>query len=115
MRRILITGANKGIGLASVAAILSESEDTQVLLGSRNKERGLEARASLVESQPSWAERLEVVEIDVSNDESVAKAVADVQSRFEENTPLYAVVNNAGIGPGDGELEYVFEWGKDAS
>jgi len=32
MRRILVTGANKGIGLAIVTAILSEHDDTVVLL-----------------------------------------------------------------------------------
>ncbi|MBV1930313.1 MAG: SDR family NAD(P)-dependent oxidoreductase [Porticoccaceae bacterium] len=109
MRRILITGANKGIGLASVTAVLSEAHDTQVLLGSRNLERGHEALASLIERQPSWAGRLEVVEIDVSNDESVTKAAAEVQSRFHGDSPLYAVVNNAGIASRAGNLEYLFE------
>ncbi|MFT4629174.1 MAG: NAD(P)-dependent dehydrogenase (short-subunit alcohol dehydrogenase family) [Arenicella sp.] len=109
MRRILITGANKGIGLASVAAIVSQRVDTQVLIGSRNRERGLQARASLLELHPSWGDRLEVVEVDVSNDESVAKAVAEVQSKFDGDSPLYAVVNNAGVGASAGDLEYVLQ------
>ena len=35
MRRILVTGANKGIGLAIVKALLAASPDTMVLLGAR--------------------------------------------------------------------------------
>lgn len=109
MRRILITGANKGIGLASVSAILSERDDTQVLLGSRNLERGLEARAHLVKSHPDWADRVEVIEIDVSNDESVTQAAAEVKNRFDGNALLYAVINNAGVGAIAGDLEYVLQ------
>lgn len=109
MRRVLITGANKGIGLASVSAILGEGDDTHVLLGSRNLKRGQQARASLIEAHPDWAERLEVVEIDVSNDESVTKAATDVRARFEAEAPLYALVNNAGVGFGSGSLDAVLE------
>ncbi len=40
MRRILVTGANKGIGLAIARAILEEHDDTFVYLGSRDADRG---------------------------------------------------------------------------
>ena len=43
MKRILITGANKGIGLALVTKVLDAREDTSVLLGSRDLDRGAEA------------------------------------------------------------------------
>lgn len=109
MRRILVTGANKGVGLASVAAILSKTDDTKVLLGSRNLERGLEARTDLLELDSSWVDRVEIIEIDVSNDESVTKAAAEVRSRFNGTTPLYAVVNNAGVGSVVGGLEQVLQ------
>ena len=35
-RTVLITGANKGIGLATGAAVLAHDDATQLLLGSRD-------------------------------------------------------------------------------
>ncbi|MFU8803226.1 MAG: SDR family NAD(P)-dependent oxidoreductase [Bradymonadaceae bacterium] len=108
VRRILITGANKGIGLATVRAVLAEQEDTYVLLGSRSVERGQAARNELIGGEPSWASRVDVLPIDVTDDESVRAAAREVASRFkEEAAPLYAVVNNAGIGLGDADMETV--------
>jgi carbonyl reductase 1 len=99
MRRILVTGANKGIGLAIVTAILHEHDDTFVLLGSRDATRGHAAREGLVQAHSGWGDRLEVVELDVAHEASVVAAARHVASRFlEELTPLHAVVNNAGIG-----------------
>merc|ERR1711963_295668 len=40
---ILVTGGNKGIGLAIVEALLQEVEDSIVLLGSRDAVRGQQA------------------------------------------------------------------------
>ncbi len=110
MRRILVTGANKGIGLALVAKILEHEADTYVLLGSRNKARGEEALRGLVEAHADWAPRVEVLEIDVSKDASVASAAEQVAAKFgRESAPLYGVVNNAGIGLGSMSLKEVLE------
>ncbi|MGB1140221.1 MAG: SDR family NAD(P)-dependent oxidoreductase [Halioglobus sp.] len=98
-RRILITGANKGIGLATVKAILEQDEDTHVLLGSRHAGRGAEAVAALHRENPAWAARLDTLQIDVADPESVAAA------RYAgEPTPLYGLVNNAGIGLGSNDI-----------
>ena len=48
MKRILITGANKGIGLATVRKLLESFGDTYVLLGSRDLTRGKEALENLL-------------------------------------------------------------------
>ncbi len=101
MRRVLVTGANKGIGLAIVTAVLDEHEDTFVLLGTRNLDRGRAALKSLTEKHPAWADRTDVLELDVSSDDSVAKAAGQVAGKSDSQpAPLYAVVNNAGIGFG---------------
>jgi NAD(P)-dependent dehydrogenase (short-subunit alcohol dehydrogenase family) len=97
MRRILVTGANKGIGLAIARAILEEHDDTFVFLGSRDADRGRGAAAAL----PNANTRTEVVALDVSSDASVA-AMADHVGRSLGASSLYAIVNNAGIGTGSG-------------
>ena len=109
MRRILVTGANKGIGFAIIQAILSEQPDTFVLLGARDRTRGDRARATLVEAQPGWADRILVLNIDVSSDASVAQASKHVREQFgREQHPLYGLVNNAGVG-GSKPLTQVLE------
>jgi NAD(P)-dependent dehydrogenase (short-subunit alcohol dehydrogenase family) len=53
---------------------------------------------------------VEVLELDVSSDASVTKAAASVASRFEgETTPLYGLVNNAGVGAASRSLSDVLE------
>ncbi|HEU5073010.1 MAG TPA: SDR family NAD(P)-dependent oxidoreductase, partial [Polyangiaceae bacterium] len=99
MRRILVTGGNKGIGLAIVSAILAEHDDTFVFLGSRDPGRGHGARDTLVAAHPAWSDRVLPLELDVSRDASVREAVVSIRERcVDEATPLYGVVNNAGIG-----------------
>jgi carbonyl reductase 1 len=106
--RVLITGANKGIGKAAVAAVLGARDDTHVLLGSRSRERGEAAREEVVAREPGWEGRAEVLELDVSDDASVASAAREVASRFgTEPPPLYGLVNNAGIGYAGADLRTV--------
>lgn len=96
-----MTGANKGIGLAIAEAILREHADTFVYLGSRDPERGRAAAATLARVDPSWQARVEVALLDVSDDRSVAAAAERVAESRGADT-LYGVVNNAGVGSGDG-------------
>ena len=49
-----MTGANKGIGKATVAAILGAADDTMVLLGSRDLGRGEAAVADILAEQPAF-------------------------------------------------------------
>ncbi len=102
MRRVLVTGANKGIGLAIVKGILEGHRDTFVLFGSRDKVRGQAALNSLASEQPSFGARLQLVELDVSKDESVTRAAGELSG-----APLYGIVNNAGIGGASSELATV--------
>lgn len=114
-RRVLITGANKGIGRAAVAAVLEAWEDTHVLLGSRSWERGRAAREELVAREPAWTPRVDVLPLDVADDASVAAAAQTVATRFgSDPAPLYGIVNNAGIGLGSGDMRTVLNvntWG----
>ena len=101
MQRIVVTGANKGIGLAIVQAILEHHEDTFVYLCSRDVERGRAAAARLAEAHPGFETRIAVVGLDVASDASIRAAAAEV-SRTSGGEKLYALVNNAGIGTGAG-------------
>src|SRR4051812_42582123 len=108
MRRILVTGANKGIGRALVSAILAHSEDTFVYLGARDTARGEDARAAMLAEHPAWAGRVEVVQIDVADDASVTRAAAQIGQRLGSEK-LYGVVNNAGIGVASTDLAGILD------
>jgi len=88
----LITGANKGIGLAT-ARLLGEAGMT-VLLGARNAERGEAAAKELAQDGLDAS----FVPLDVT-DESSARAAADTVSAAQGR--LDVLINNAGIAIGD--------------
>jgi NAD(P)-dependent dehydrogenase (short-subunit alcohol dehydrogenase family) len=81
----LVTGANKGIGLATVRRLAERG--WTVLLGARDARRGAAATAGLDGD-------VTVLPLDVTSDESVASAVKEVESRYGR---LDVLVNNAGI------------------
>ena len=65
MKRVLITGANKGIGLATVKKLLESFSDTYVLLGSRDFKKGKQALETLLKSSPKFKERVNLIQLDV--------------------------------------------------
>ena len=95
MRRILVTGANKGIGRAIARAILDAHADTFVYLGTRDLGRGREAADALNR------DRVEVVSLDVTSDASVQEAVGHVRAHLGGER-LHGLVNNAGVGHSTG-------------
>lgn len=51
----------------------------------------------LLSKRPDAAGRLEMLEIDTSCEESIAKAAATVEGKYGKNpSPLYGIINNAG-------------------
>ncbi|MBB1151727.1 MULTISPECIES: SDR family NAD(P)-dependent oxidoreductase [Amycolatopsis] len=84
----LVTGANKGVGLAT-ARQLAERGLT-VLLGSRDAERGASAAKELAEDGLS----VRPVRIDITDDASVNDAAALVERDYGR---LDVLVNNAGM------------------
>lgn len=105
MRRILVTGANKGIGYAIAERILEEAEDTCVFLGSRDLGRG-EAATENLRAAPGRSDRVQVVPIDVASDTSVDQAASEVRAACGDDG-LYGIVNNAGIGFGSHDLRSI--------
>jgi len=98
VRRVLVTGANKGIGLAVVEALLRADPDNFVILGYRDAARGSAALGRLhADGYPDHKGRLEGLQLDVTDEASVRRAAEDVARMFgADPPPLYAVVNNAG-------------------
>ena len=89
---VLITGANKGIGLETARQLAKAGY--HIYLGCRDKERGEEA-VSLLHSE--GLNDVELVLIDVTNEQSVQQAYDELAKRIDY---LDVLINNAGI-PGD--------------
>jgi len=100
VRRVLVTGANKGIGLQICKKIVSTVPDAHVILGSRNAARGEKAVQEVISSVPDAAGRVELLELEVTDDASVAAAVSKLVTKYGSEKPLYGLCNNAGIGFG---------------
>ena len=83
-----VTGANKGIGFEIVRELAKSGMD--VILGARNRERGLKAVSDLKKE----GLEVELLEIDVSKTESIENAVKELEKKYDR---LDVLVNNAGI------------------
>lgn len=84
----LITGGNKGIGLATATQL--GKQGVTVLIGSRDAARGQTVAADL----RSQAIDAHAVELDVADDRSIARAVDHVERTHGR---LDILINNAGI------------------
>lgn len=92
MKSVLITGANKGIGLATTKELLQNG--FYVYLGSRNWQKGLEVVEKL---KSNGLHNVEAIPLDVTDDQSVANAFDLISKRTDH---LDVLINNAGINGG---------------
>jgi NAD(P)-dependent dehydrogenase (short-subunit alcohol dehydrogenase family) len=90
MAVVLITGANRGIGLALVKAYAGRRDKVFACIRATSERDDLDA---LVKASPKW---IEVIEMDVSD----AAEVGRVRRRLEAE-PIDVLINNAGIGGPD--------------
>lgn len=91
-RLALVTGANSGLGLASVVALAHKG--AHILMACRDPDRAAQGRAQALAQVPDAADRLEIVSLDLTSLESVRTLARDVLHRFDR---LDILMNNAGI------------------
>jgi NAD(P)-dependent dehydrogenase (short-subunit alcohol dehydrogenase family) len=89
----LITGANKGIGLAT--ARLLGARGATILLGIRDEERGRQAERAL----RADGVHAHLVRLDVTDEKSIERAAEWIDGEYGR---LDILINNAGIARGDG-------------
>ena len=95
-RRVLVTGANTGIGFEAAATLASLDAD-HVILAVRNVDKGMEARRK-IEAQGRGKSTVHVWELDMGDYASVQKFAARVEKELPR---LDVAVLNAGISPND--------------
>ncbi len=88
MKRALITGANKGIGLETARQF--GRQGIEILLGSRDLARGEQAALSLREDGIT----AHVIQLDMEDAASIGEAASRIKSEFGS---LDILVNNAGV------------------
>ncbi|KAK5133682.1 hypothetical protein LTR08_007436 [Meristemomyces frigidus] len=98
---VLITGGNTGIGYETVKALYQSSTAYDILIGSRSIEKGNAAVSSLEKESPNSSSTLSVVQVDLTSDESIERAVAVIK---DQHGKLDVCINNAG-GSFDRELQ----------
>ncbi len=105
MRRILITGSNRGIGLELVRHYLLQ-EETQIFATCRNPSQATDLQ-TIANQQPN---RVHIVQLDVIDQTSIDASVATVSQTIDG---LDMLINNAGILPGgvDNRAENISAFG----
>ncbi|GMT06557.1 hypothetical protein PENTCL1PPCAC_28731, partial [Pristionchus entomophagus] len=89
MVSILVTGANRGIGLGLVRQLVQEPSVTTVIATARNIDKATDLKAI---NSP----KLHLVQLEVIDEQSIAQAVTKVSAIVGDNG-LDFLVNNAGI------------------
>jgi NAD(P)-dependent dehydrogenase (short-subunit alcohol dehydrogenase family) len=78
-KTVLVTGANKGLGFAILTVAGARDPSAHYILACRNLEAGAKAVDDL--KKAGTAASLELLQLDVTNDEEIAKAVETVATK----------------------------------
>jgi len=93
LRKILITGGNKGIGYAIVEKLLDSNNAYNIILTSRNETLGKEAIKKLQEQRLQVKSTLTYHQLDVNDEKSIQGLIEWLQVN---GTKLDVLLNNAG-------------------
>lgn len=86
----IVTGANSGMGMATVEAL--SDEGALVVMLCRNEERGREAMTKLLEANPE--RKLDLILADLGDYSSIRAFIREFKAKYEK---LDILVNNAGF------------------
>jgi NAD(P)-dependent dehydrogenase (short-subunit alcohol dehydrogenase family) len=89
---LILPGGNNGIGFDTSYALAAASPNNHVIIGSRSLAKGEQALKDIQARNPAGT--LSVVQLDVTDDSSIASAAKQVETEFGK---LDVLVNNAGI------------------
>jgi len=89
-KTVVITGANSGIGYEAVKAL--SAMGAKVIMAVRSKEKGQAALNAILEDNDSA--KVELMQLDLADLESVRAFANGIQSRFDR---LDLLINNAGV------------------
>ncbi|KAJ5908273.1 hypothetical protein N7495_000955 [Penicillium taxi] len=91
-RIILVTGANRGIGLAITQALATKASDVTICLGCRSILSGNEAMQEL--RQQGIKSQIETIKLDVTDDDSIKAAVQHMSQTYNK---IDVLINNAAV------------------
>ena len=122
-RTVLVTGANSGLGLATVKLLAKTGAPTAIIMGCRNATKCKQAQAEVQVELPSSSQtRVMLVSIDLGNRHSILKASHSVQEKllslqsnttidtssiYQATPSLDILINNAGVMGGWAEREFI--------
>jgi NAD(P)-dependent dehydrogenase (short-subunit alcohol dehydrogenase family) len=89
-RIILITGANRGLGLETARQLGMKEANSKILLGVRDKVSGKDVEEELREQGID----AKAIKLDVTKSETIKKAVKKIEKKYSR---LDVLINNAGI------------------
>ena len=82
-----------------VRRLLSEYDQTFLILAARSLERAEQSASLLSDENKAWKNRLMTLKLDVELDDSVAEASEKIHSAFDGILkPIHYIINNAGVG-----------------
>lgn len=97
---MLITGANCGIGFATARALWNSTKPYHILASGRTLSKVQDAANNIRKTPSQGNSTIEEIELDISDDASIAKAAEFIQEKYNH---IDALINNAG---GSFDTEY---------